>query len=451
MLTFINHACFTVETTNAVLLIDPWVEGNAFNMGWQLLDSTLSNAQLVDWLKTRHHKEILIYFSHEHSDHFSTSFIREVVKADLKIKFLYPETADGRVKQYLASFKRPFVDLVDGVSLSINNEISITNWKFYSGGDSYLLIEVNDASILNLNDCDVQTDEHIREISNNLKEVGVAHVDVLFTQFGYANWIGNLKDRYSRSEAAESCMKRVARLNQRLKPKVLVPFASFSYFCDEENFYLNYEQVSPQSMYEYAERNKSSETIRFMKPWDVLGPLELSGFGDRANPNHTAINHWLSCISEAKPIKFSESEEASEAVLESAKAYIQTTNRRMLQVPRLLSLFRLSKPIQILVTDLNIVLECSYSSGAKWSSVSEFTISCKSNTVNYLFKYPFGFNTLSVNAKFQVGDAPGSINRFRDFFIFQELLKNGLDSRGTVPLLVTMIKMSISKMLRSRF
>lgn len=52
-LDFFNHACFAVETSNAVLLMNPWVEGSAFNMGWQLLDSTLSNAQLIDWLKVR--------------------------------------------------------------------------------------------------------------------------------------------------------------------------------------------------------------------------------------------------------------------------------------------------------------------------------------------------------------------------------------------------------------
>lgn len=105
MLTFINHACCTVETSEAVLLIDPWAEGHALNTGWQLLDSSFSNAQIVYCLRVHDHKEISIYFSHEQSNYFSTSFIREDAKADLNIKFFYPETADGCVKQCLASFK----------------------------------------------------------------------------------------------------------------------------------------------------------------------------------------------------------------------------------------------------------------------------------------------------------------------------------------------------------
>lgn len=72
-------------------------------------------------------------------------------------------------------------------------------------------------------------------------------------------------------------------------------------------------------MYEYAERSRFGEAIWFMKPWDVLNPLELSGSGDHAKPNRVAIDHWLSYICGAKPSKLSEPEEALEVFLESAK------------------------------------------------------------------------------------------------------------------------------------
>jgi UDP-MurNAc hydroxylase len=450
-LTFFNHACFAVETSNTVLLMDPWVEGSAFNTGWQLLDSTLSNTQLVDWLKVLGHKEVLIYFSHEHSDHFSTSFIREVAKVGLQLKFVYPKTADGRVKAYLTNLGQPVIDLIDGVSLNVKNEIEVTNWKFYSGGDSYVLIKANNVSILNLNDCDVRTDEQIRVISGNLKKVGVSNMDVLFTQFGYANWIGNKEEKFKRYEAADAAMKRVSKLSQYWAPKLLVPFASFAYFCDEENFYVNSEQVSPLSFYEYAKENKFSETIRFMKPWDEMIPADLLGKGDRVNANRVAIDHWSFRIAEAKPNSYTNLKVAPEVIMEAARAYIQSTNQRILQIPRLFSVLKLSKPIQILITDLNLILECSYASGAKWSLNGAYTISCNSKTVEYLFKQPFGFNTLSVNAKFQVSDSTESINLFRDFFVFQELLKNGLDSRGRVHLIISVVKMGISKIVRAKF
>jgi hypothetical protein len=188
-----------------------------------------------------------------------------------------------------------------------------------------------------------------------------------------------------------------------------------------------------------------------MKPWDELGPVDLLGIGDRVNANQAAIDHWSLRIAEDKSNSYVDIQVAPEVIFEAAKAYIQSTNRRILQIPRLFSVFRVSKPIQILISDLNLILECSYSGSAKWSLNSAYTISCNSRTVEYLFKQPFGFNTLSVNAKFQVSDSPRSIDLFRDFFIFQELLKNGLDSRGRVHLLISMVKMGISKIVRAKF
>ena len=34
VLTFINHACFTVQNESALLLVDPWLEAPAFNNGF---------------------------------------------------------------------------------------------------------------------------------------------------------------------------------------------------------------------------------------------------------------------------------------------------------------------------------------------------------------------------------------------------------------------------------
>ena len=36
-LTFLNHASYIVETESSLLIVDPWVEGYAFDKGWALL------------------------------------------------------------------------------------------------------------------------------------------------------------------------------------------------------------------------------------------------------------------------------------------------------------------------------------------------------------------------------------------------------------------------------
>ena len=48
-LTFINHASYVVETDNSLLIVDPWVEGGAFDNGWSLLDKSITNKVLVEY------------------------------------------------------------------------------------------------------------------------------------------------------------------------------------------------------------------------------------------------------------------------------------------------------------------------------------------------------------------------------------------------------------------
>ena len=46
-LTFLNHASFALETEHSVLLVDPWFEGKAFHDGWELLDTSVSNSEII--------------------------------------------------------------------------------------------------------------------------------------------------------------------------------------------------------------------------------------------------------------------------------------------------------------------------------------------------------------------------------------------------------------------
>ena len=59
-LTFLNHASFMVENDDAVLLIDPWYEGSAFNQGWSLLDTSVKNDEVIKKLIEKNIKNELI-------------------------------------------------------------------------------------------------------------------------------------------------------------------------------------------------------------------------------------------------------------------------------------------------------------------------------------------------------------------------------------------------------
>jgi len=87
-LTFLNHASFMVENDDAVLLIDPWYEGSAFNHGWSLIDTSVKNDDVIKKL-IKKNKEIFIWFSHEHSDHFSVPFVKKLKNQSIRLTFLY--------------------------------------------------------------------------------------------------------------------------------------------------------------------------------------------------------------------------------------------------------------------------------------------------------------------------------------------------------------------------
>ena len=74
---FLNHACFQLESKNSILLIDPWLQGLAFDSGWALIDQSTSNTEIIEYIENSK-KSLFIWYSHEHSDHFTVSFLKSL-------------------------------------------------------------------------------------------------------------------------------------------------------------------------------------------------------------------------------------------------------------------------------------------------------------------------------------------------------------------------------------
>jgi len=73
-LTLINHAWCKVEADGLGLLFDPWTEGPAFNVGWDLLIPTpMGFDEIMAGVS-------YIWISHEHPDRFSPASLMRVAK-----------------------------------------------------------------------------------------------------------------------------------------------------------------------------------------------------------------------------------------------------------------------------------------------------------------------------------------------------------------------------------
>ena len=101
---------------------------------------------------------------------------------------------------------------------------------------SFAIIKDNDHFIVNMNDC--VPHEELYKIKNIVNKI---NVDVLFTQFSYADWNGNSKQRELRKKAVEKKFQQIKYQINFFKPKYIVPFASYIFFSNEENFFMNDE------------------------------------------------------------------------------------------------------------------------------------------------------------------------------------------------------------------
>ena len=118
----------------------------------------------------------------------------------------------------------------DQVTLESDFRVTCLKDGFY---DSGLLIESNNEKILNLNDCEVTSNNRANEVFSLTGEV-----DVLLTQFSFAAWKGGKENKQWRDEAAVEKINTMRIQIGRFNPKIVIPFASFVYFSNAKIFIL---------------------------------------------------------------------------------------------------------------------------------------------------------------------------------------------------------------------
>lgn len=421
-LTFVNHASFYLTNGHSLLLVDPWVEGTVFNNGWRLLDSTTSNARLICELAA-HQCKTFIWFSHEHPDHFSISFIQKLKDAfPGKVTMLYQQTKDRRVLAFLEKHGFDVIECAPGATIALDPKMSITVYPF-SDGDSYCLIQSGKRFILNLNDCPVSTQALCRAVRTRIAPV-TDKIDVLFTQFGYANWVGNPFEPGLRRRAAAEKRERISVQMRTLAPGLTIPFASFVAFCSIENSYLNDYQNSAYTIRQWSSLSQDTENLRFMKPGDNLD-LDRATPANTVRMNQAAVAHWeqLGCIT--RPLLPPEPS-ASPADLNGAFIrYRKVIAAHLPLLPYALERLGLIKPIRIHFPDLRLSIRFSYATGyVALPPGSAFDISMSSSSAVFMFTNEYGFNTTHVNGRFRTANS-AALARFSRFFMPQNLVRQG--------------------------
>ena len=423
-ITFLNHASFFIETEDSLLFVDPWFEGLAFDNGWSLLDDSICNQDIINVINDSS-KQIFIWYSHEHSDHLSMSFIHSLKDIKARINIYYQKTLDKRVKNFFLSKNFNFVECYDGRKNVLGEYINLYCWSF-SSGDSYCLININDIYILNLNDCVLNDESTALSVLHSYEKI-TKNIDILFTQFGYASWISNKDKGDIRKKAADEKMDRIAIQNKYLQPSYIIPFASFIYFCHEENFYCNDHQNSPKEVRISSVLKNFQDKIYFLKTLDKLDLEKKENLGNQLNQKTIQAEfHWNSLFSKVKSKKKITSI-VSYTYKDLVKEFEDMNNRlskRFLYLQKFFQLIGVINPINVDVVDLGKTLRLSYFKNPKIldRKQSGIDISVSSEVLRSMFKYEYGANTVAVNSRCQVY---GNIKKSFKFFMPQDLYQRG--------------------------
>lgn len=443
-LTFLNHASFYVESESSILVVDPWLEGRAFNQGWALLDQTTNNISFIEQLADKN-KKIYVWITHEHSDHFNVPLILKMKSCNLNIEFVYQTTKDKRVENFLEKNNFKVLPARDDETLHLDENMSINVWSFGSG-DSFGLIKIGDKSLLNVNDCNLSNKERIKQVKNKVSNLS-EQLDYFFIQFGYANWIGNEENQSLRENSAQEKISRIVNCDEILSPQYIFPFASYCFFCHEENFYINDMQNSPEKLRSSEKLSKIQEKIFFLKPYDEI-ILDDEGSKNYHLISSDAEKHYNNLFQSKEIEVFSEeSIENLKEINEKLNLYSKKANRNFLYLPMILELFGLLKQPRILLTDMDNSIRLSYSGHLK--SSTDWDVSMHSKNLDFILSNEYGFDATHVNGRFRVNDSMSLIT-LRRFFLFQDLMRNGIGISNFLFTINMLLQVLISKLTKKK-
>ena len=351
-----------------------------------------------------------IWISHEHPDHFSILFFKKFSDLIIKrsIKILFQKTNDKRVVRFLRKEGISCIELPFNKSVSLDNKFAITCIKdgFY---DSGLLLENECEKILNLNDCEVTSIKRVKEV---LSITGT--VDILLTQFSFAAWKGGISNKKWRNEAAKEKLNTMRMQIKYFAPKIVIPFASFIYFSNKDNFYLNDAANKPSDVHKTF-KNSSSKII-FMKPGDIMGGKNeiISNIG--------AINYWGELYEKLpqrnlNSYKIIEEHDLVEAFYKYCARIAEKNNTKLMRLFRYFSPISVFQPVVVEVTDL----KCSYDIDYITRKINKTNKACmlkmNSEVLLFLFKNSFGFDTMTVNGCFEEGTNGGFVHATKSLSI----------------------------------
>lgn len=394
---WINHAGFLLESGQIKLVCDPWIEGTAFDNGWKLLSPTLFSYD--DFKNVTH-----IWFSHEHPDHFSPPNIKKIPpQYRSQITVLYQTTDDKKIVKFCrdAGFKA-IIELPPSQWFTVADDFLVMNQND-KDGDSWLAIRAEGLSLLNLNDVVAyRTDAQLTSL-NKL----IGGIDVLFTQFSYANWVGNPSDVAYRQTCADEKIKAIEDQIRIFQPRFVVPFASYVWFCHVENYYVNDCANKIGDIHTWLLSQDVESIVMYPNDeWTIGQTYDSEKAVNRYNADYKKIEENPELLN-SKSIDF-------ETLKASASKYVEQISKKNGNIIK----WKLKKPAKIYLTDINQPVRLTLKGMTESNDwIDDCDIAVSSAALGYCLKFDWGGGTLNVNSRFEKPKNGDFINIENYFYI----------------------------------
>ncbi|MGL3213386.1 MBL fold metallo-hydrolase [Bradyrhizobium sp. BR 1433] len=398
---WINHAGFELQTEGLRIVCDPWLDGLVFNKSWALISPTKMQPEDfrdVDYL----------WLSHEHPDHFSPPSLRSIpqdIRKDITVLF---QASDGRVAKFCRDLGFKMVrELKDWERCELGSGVSITIKTV--DDDSLCLIETRHRRYLNINDC-VAPDA---KALHSAIAPRVGKIDVLLTQFSFANWAGNPDEPEIARRQARQKIDQIETQLAIYQPKVFIPCASFVWFCREGNFHLN------------ASANKIADVYaRFAGQVEsvVLYPGDEYVVGESHDSASAIARYRDDEASHSRPLNMRDAP-VSVAELNLLSIEHQKNMRNSNWMWSLLP-FRISgyiKPVSVYLTDIDRRLVYSMFTDIHWLSGNEVCdIELSSDAMAQMLRFGFGYDTLYISGRFKENRAGARFDLSKNFVVLRK-------------------------------
>ena len=432
---FVNHASFITEFNGVRLMSDPWLHGPAFNNGWDLISETVFKTEdfaTIDYL----------WFSHEHPDHFSPPVLKAIPR-ELRqhVTVLYQECRDKKVLKFCEGLGFQTQELPSGRRVQLKGGLTVL-CKSVPLFDSWLLMESDNRAVLNLNDTILRSPRALRSVQNLVGRP----IDAMFSQFSYASWRGDESAVAQRRADAQRKLEIFKLHVSALKPRVAVPFASFSFFSHEENAFMSDSANKPWDVVEAVERAGQEAVLLYPGDrWEVGAKHDNAAAIERYRDDYAALSEH--------PRRSSE-EVSMTSLVTSATKYIERVKSKndalVMKLLKLTPLLRAFHPVDIYIWDLKKSVRFDFSSGLKEIASREkcYSLQMGSDSLDFLFKFAWGLDTLMVNGRFQAD--PAGLRRLLMTFGADVLNNSGIRVAPSllvdVPTIAFLLKVLLSRL-----